>query len=118
MYFTSSSLSYIFLSMSLIGFAFFLYFKSLVIKTTPNNSNRDKIIGTMKDPDTWRYKNSMMANLSIFWAIVSLGVFVYLKFFYKLGLISMIYFFIYLAGEVISIAYFSSIRKLPKKANP
>jgi len=117
-YFSSSSLSYIFLSMSLIAFAFFLYFKSLIIKTTPNSRTRDKIIGTMKDPDTWRYKNSMMANLSVFWAIVSLGVFIYLKFFYKAGLISMIYFFIYLAIEVISVAYFSSIKKLTKKANP
>lgn len=118
MYFTSSSLSYVFLGMALIAAAFFLYFKSLVIKTSSEGESRDKIIGKMKNPEEWRFRNLNMANLSGVWTIISLIVFVYLKFFYARGLVNMIYFFIYVAVEVISIIAVGSRSKKIYKANP
>lgn len=118
MYFTSSSLSYVFLGMTLIAAAFFLYFKSLVIKTSSEGNSRDKIMGNMKNSEEWRFRNSNMANLSGVWAIISLIVFIYLKFFYTKGLINMLYFFIYVAVEVISIIAVGSRSKKIEKANP
>ena len=94
---TSISLSYVFLGITIITIGFFLYFKTLLIKTSKNNDSRDKIIGNMKDPISWTHKNNIMSFISLFWAIVSLAIFIYLKFFFAAGLISIIYPFIYLA---------------------
>ena len=51
---TSISLSYMFFAVSIVEFIFFLYYKFLVINTGAKSKRRDKIIGTMKDPDHWR----------------------------------------------------------------
>jgi hypothetical protein len=109
---TSISLAYIFLGISIIAFVFFLYYKFLVINTGPKSKRRDKIVGTMKDPDNWRHRNNIMAFTSLFWAFISQTVFIYLKFFNKSGLISIIYVFVYLAVIVLSISIFLKKNKL------
>lgn len=110
MYFTSYSLAYVFLAMSLIAAVFFLYFKSLVIKTSENNKAKDAVIGNMKNPEQWRQNNSTLGNLSLFWSILSLIVFIYLKFFYRAGLVNIIYPLIYFSLEVITIIFFGAAR--------
>jgi hypothetical protein len=37
-----------------------------VVKTEPNNKSKEKIIGTMKNPDIWRDKNTKMSYVSAF----------------------------------------------------
>lgn len=103
---TSISLSYVFSGISIIAFIFTFYYKYLVVNTGEKSKRRDKIIGSMKDPDHWRARNNIMAYLSLFWAIISLCVFIYMKFFNQSGLISIIYVFIYLAAIVISVSLF------------
>lgn len=115
MYVTSTSLSYIFLGMFLIALAFFLYFKSLVVKTNSQSSSRKRIVGNMHNPEEWRHKNSNMSNLAGFWGVLSLILFIYLKFFYAAGLINMSYLIIYLAIEVISVIFFGIRRKSPQE---
>lgn len=100
---TTISLSYFFFVIFIVSAIFAIYFKLIVIKSAPGNSQRDKIIGKMKDPDTWRYKNNTLAYISIFWSVVSLLIFAYLKFYYTAGLVSTIYLFLYLAVIAISI---------------
>ncbi len=109
---TSISLAYIFFGISIITFVFFLYYKFLVINTGAKSKRRDKIIGTMKDPDNWRHRNNIMAFISLFWAFISQTVFIYLKFFNKSGLISILYVFIYIAVIVLSISLFLKNNKL------
>jgi len=94
---TSISLSYVFLGIAIITIGFFLYFKTLLIKTSKHNESRDKIIGNMKDPISWTHKNNIMSYISLFWAIISLAIFIYLKFYFAAGLVSIIYPFIYFA---------------------
>lgn len=105
---TTISLSYFFLAIFILSAIFAIYFKLVVIKSTPGNKQRDKIIGEMKDPDTWRNKNNILAYISIFWSTVSLLIFAYLKFYYAAGLVSTIYLFLYLAAIVISIFFATS----------
>lgn len=102
MYMTSSSLAYIFLGVAIISLAFFLYYKSLVIRTNPDSYTRDKIIGNMKNPDQWRTSNSRMGNFSLFWGIAALAVFVYLRFFYGTGLVNSLYVFGFIAVAIVS----------------
>jgi hypothetical protein len=109
---TSMSLSYIFLAISIVEFIFFLYYKFLVINTGAKSKRRDKIIGSMKDPDHWRHRNNIMAFVSLFWACISIFAFIYLKFFYKAGLISIIYVFIYLFLIVLSVSLFLKTNKV------
>ena len=109
---TSFSLAYIFLGISIIAFVFFLYYKFLVINTGAKSKRRDKIIGSMKDPDNWRHRNNIMAFVSLFWAFISQFVFIFLKFFYSSGLVSIIYVFIYLAVVVLSISFFIKKNKV------
>ncbi|MCS4469497.1 hypothetical protein JQ038_01630 [Clostridium botulinum] len=45
----------------------------------------------MKEPKTWLNRNNRMAYVSLFWAIVSLAVFIYLKFFIMPTIISILY---------------------------
>lgn len=108
---TSMLLSYIFFGISIVALCFSLYFKLLVIKTSPDSRSRDKIIGDMKDPLTWREKNNNMAYICIFWALVSLAFFIYLKFFYTAGLISILYIFIYIAVIAVSISVVGTKKK-------
>ena len=108
---TSISLSYVFLGLGIVAAIFFFYFKVLVVKSAPDRPSREAIIGEMKDPDTWRDRNNKMAYLSLFWALVSAGIFVYLKYFYPSGLISIIIPFIYVGLIAVSASYLSSRHK-------
>lgn len=109
---TSISLAYIFFAISIIEFIFFLYYKFLVINTGEKSKRRNKIIGSMKDPNHWRHRNNIMAFVSLFWAIISIIAFVYLKFFHKSGLISIVYVFVFLALIVLSVSLFLKSNKV------
>lgn len=102
---SSISLSYTFLVIAIISIAFFLYFKALIIKTSKSSESRDKIIGNMKDPITWTKRNNIMSYISLFWSIVSMAIFIYLKYFYGGPLVSMIYPFIYIALIAVSMIF-------------
>jgi len=65
----------------------------------------------MKDPDSWRDRNNTLSYIFLFWSILSLAAFVYLKYFYGIGLISGIYVIGYLAAMVLSIAVLGKARK-------
>lgn len=105
---TSISMSYFFLIVGVLSLIFFIYFKFIVIKTSAHSDNRKKIIGNMKDPDSWRNSNNKMSYVSLFWAIISIGAFIYLKFFISATLISIFIPFVYLAAIIISSFIFSS----------
>lgn len=106
------SSSYLFLGISIISLLFFLYYKFLVVNTGDTSKRRDKIIGSMKDPDNWRDRNNKMSYVSLFWAIISIAIFIYLKFFRTAGLISIIYVFIYSAVIVLSVSVFLKQNKM------
>lgn len=114
MYITSISLSYVFLSICVISLIFFLYFKIIVVKTTSNKPKRDKIIGKMKNPELWRTQNNRISLISLLWSLISLAAFIYLKFFYKAGLISIIYLLAFIAVIVVSNIIFLINRKTAK----
>ncbi|MFD3156387.1 hypothetical protein ACFIJ5_05930 [Haloimpatiens sp. FM7330] len=103
MYITSISLSYVFLGLSLISLLFFIYFKTILLKSSQNNNLSKKIIGTMKDPETWKSKNNQMAYVSLLWTVLSMTIFIFLKFFYGSKLLSIIYLFVYIALIVVTI---------------
>lgn len=67
----------------------------------------------MKDSKTWLNRNNKMAYVSLFWAIVSLGLFIYLKFFTMPTIISLLYVIGYIFLIVISVAV-AGIRKQEK----
>ncbi|MFL0252277.1 hypothetical protein ACJDT4_17830 [Clostridium neuense] len=102
---TTISLSYWFLGIALIGIAFSIYFKSLVAKTSPGSKSRDKILGNMKDPMSWRQKNNMLSYISIFWTVISLILFIYLKFLSTAGLLPVYYMFVYVALIALSLLF-------------
>lgn len=108
---TSLSLSYYFLGVSIIALTFLFYFKTLVIRTSKENESRDKIIGNMKDPDAWRSRNNKMSYVSLFWTIISLAAFIYLKFFMASRLIPIIYLIVYLVAVALSLILFGIGRK-------
>ena len=101
-----------FLFVSIVEFIFFLYYKFVVINTGSKSKKRDKIIGTMKDPEHWRTRNNIIAFISLFWSFVSIIAFIYLKFFYTTGLLSIVYIFIYAALIVISVSLFMRKNKV------
>jgi hypothetical protein len=101
---TSSSLSYLFLVIGVLSFIFFCYFKILHYNTSDKSSKKEKIIGEMRNVDEWRSKNNRMSYIFLFWSIVSVGAFIYIKYFLGLRLISTIYVIGYLALVVISTA--------------
>jgi Flp pilus assembly protein TadB len=107
MYLTSISLSYLFLGIAIATIAAYLYFKLLVIKSDPQNTDRKKIIGNMKDPVTWRDRNKGMSLVCLFWFIVSTIAFVVLKFFYPIALIPFMLLVIYVILMILSIVFFS-----------
>lgn len=111
---TSISLAYFFLGFSLISLAFSLYFKVLVLRTNPGNKHRDKIIGAMKDPISWRTRNNKLSYISIFWSAASLAIFIYLKFFKSSGLVNIIFVFSYIAIAASSIIFWGSLKKSGK----
>ncbi|WP_298845893.1 hypothetical protein [Clostridium sp.] len=109
---TSISLSYMFFLVSIIEFIFFLYYKFLVINTGTKSKRRENIIGTMKDPEHWRKRNNIIAFISLFWALLSIIAFIYLKFFYTIGLLSIVYVFIYIVVIVLSLSVFIKKNKI------
>lgn len=111
MFVTSISFSYFFLGIALISLIFCIYYKAIVVKTSPDNKSRDKIIGKMKDPISWRNKNNIVGNISIFWCLFSLALFIYFKFFFTLGLISIYYVFIYVGVIAISMFFINGASK-------
>lgn len=100
---TSISLSYYFLILGLLFLIAFFYFKVIFIKTDDKNSSRDKIIGTMKDPKQWRSKNNFMSYICIFWFLVSIAIFTYMKYFTYPKLISGIYLIIFACVSIVSV---------------
>ncbi|MBU3072877.1 hypothetical protein [Clostridium estertheticum] len=112
---TSVSLSYMFFVVSIIEFIFFLYYKFLVINTGAKSKRRENIIGTMKDPGHWRKRNNIIAFISLFWSLISIFAFIYLKFFYATHLLSIVYVFIYIAAIVLSVFVFIKKNKIVTK---
>ncbi|MCT8977332.1 hypothetical protein N4T77_12045 [Clostridium sp. CX1] len=111
MYLPSISLSYFFLAVAIIAIAAYLYFRLLIVKSSPDNSNREKIIGNMKDPESWRERNRKMSYVCIFWFVVSIAAFAYLKFLYSVALIPIIYLIIYAVLIVLSLIFFPRTKK-------
>ncbi|WP_410506379.1 hypothetical protein ACER0A_006075 [Haloimpatiens sp. FM7315] len=112
MYITSISLSYIFLAIGVLSFIFFLYFRIILMKSSNKKSNT-KILGKTKNPEIWRNKNNRMSYISFFWFALSVGFFVYFKFFFTSNLLSISYLFIYIA--LITVTMFAVM--LPKMQN-
>ena len=102
MYITSISLSYALLVTTIISCGFFVYFKALVIKTGSSKEGKNKILGKMKEPEAWRNSNNKMSYVSLFWTVISLLLFIYIKFFLAASLVSIIYIFAYIALIVIT----------------
>lgn len=100
---TSISLSYLFLGICLISLSFFIYFKILTSNSSKKDEKSEKIVGNMKDPETWMNRNNRMAYVSLFWSIVSLAIFIYLKFFTMPTIISILYVIGYIFLIVISV---------------
>jgi hypothetical protein len=108
---TGISLSYAFLGLAIIALIFFIYFKVLVTKSSPDQPGNEAIIGAMKNPETWRYRNNRMAYLSLFWTLVSAGAFAFLRFYYPTALISIMIPFAYIGLIAVSTSYISSRHK-------
>ncbi|OOO62684.1 hypothetical protein [Clostridium tepidum] len=109
---TSISLAYLFLGIGLISLSFFIYFKIL---TSNSSKKSEKIVGDMKDFKSWLNRNNKMAYVSLFWSIVSLCLFIYLKFFTMPTIISLLYVIGYIFLIVISVAV-AGIKKQEKDA--
>ncbi|MBU5484873.1 hypothetical protein KQI86_11050 [Clostridium sp. MSJ-11] len=108
---TRISFSYFFLGVGLLSIVFYVYFKMLSIKSDPKSKDRKKVIGEMKDVALWTEKNKMMEYLSLGWAVISIALFAFFKFFYTTtGLISIIFPFVYIAMIAASVMLF-----MPKK---
>lgn len=110
MYITTISLSFVLIGIGIAALIAFVYFKLLVISSSDKSKRRTKIIGNMKNPDSWRHKNNNMSYVSLFWAVISIGLFAYIKFYYKAPLVPVWYLFIYVAVLFISYSFFG-IRK-------
>lgn len=114
MYLSSISLSYFFLAIGIFAIAAYLYFRLLTIKSSLDSPNRKKIIGDMRDPESWRERNRKMSYICMFWFVVSILAFAYLKFLYSIALISITYLIIYAVLIVLSIVF---IPRAEKKAS-
>ena len=108
----SISSAYIFLAIFVVEFISFLYYIFLVGNTSFKSEKRSKIIGTMKAPEHWRRRNNIMAYICLFWSIVSIAAFIYLKFFFKSPVISMVYVFVFLALIVVTVSVFLKSHKV------
>lgn len=107
----SASLAYLFLAIAVVDLAFVIYFKTIVMNTSENSSKKDKIVGNMKDPADWRSRNNRMSYIFLFWCLASFGVFIYLKYFFGIGLVSGILVIGFLVVMILSIAIFGIRRK-------
>lgn len=102
---TSISFSYLFLGIALIALSFCLYFRLIYKKTSPDSPSAQTIFGEMKHREDWRDKNRLMSFISLFWALISIILFIYLKFFLAPSLISILYLLIYAVLIVMSVIY-------------
>lgn len=107
MYITSISLSYLFLIIGVFSIIAALYFYFIVNGASEESKYHDQIVGNMKDAETWKNSNKKMAYLFTFWAILSIAIFIYLKYFYGAALLSIFIAFIYAAVIIISSFIFS-----------
>lgn len=110
---TSISFSYLFLGIALIALSFYLYFRLVYVKTSPNNPSRETIFGEMKHQDSWRERNALMSSISLLWFIISVILFIYLKFFIAPTLISIFYLLLYAVLIIISVIY-GTVKKKAK----
>jgi L-asparagine transporter-like permease len=111
MFITSISLSYVLAGVAVAFILAFLYFKVLVVKSSDKSSSHDKIVGSMKDPDTWRRKNNTMSYVSLFWAVAAAAAFIYLKYYVPSTLIPLWYLFAFAAVLFISFGLFGFSRR-------
>lgn len=111
MYLTSISFSYFILGIAMASIAAYLYFKLLVTKTSPESPQKDSIIGQMRDPESWRAKNSRMATICMFWFIASIIIYALIKFLFSIQLIPIIYLLIYVALIVLSFIFAARTKK-------
>ncbi|WP_163191585.1 hypothetical protein [Clostridium thermarum] len=108
---TSISLSYVLAGVSVAFILAFLYFKVLVVKSSDKSESHDRIVGSMKDPDTWRRKNNTMSYVSLFWAVVAAAAFIYLKYFVPSTLVSIWYLAAFAAVLFVSFGLFGFGRR-------
>lgn len=108
---TSISLSYVFMGVGVILLIAFLYFRVIVAKSADGKPSHDRIVGSMKHPDTWRNKNNSASYVSLFWAVLSIGIFIYLKYYLGSTVIPIWYLFVYAAAIIISYAIFGGKRE-------
>jgi len=108
---TSISLSYYFLGIFFIAAVFFIYFKSLTVKVH-SDKYKDNITGSMKDPESWENRNKKMSYISLLWSILSLIIFIYLKFFMIPKLVSVFYVLIYIVIAIVSLLLSGVERKI------
>lgn len=108
---TSLSLSYYFLGVFIIAAAFFIYFKLLTVKVH-SDKYRNSITGPMKDPESWENRNRKMSYICLLWSILSLIIFVYLKFIMPAKLVSVFYLVIYVVIAVFSLLLSGVERKI------
>lgn len=108
---TSLAASYWFLGVTFLNIIFAVYFKALVIKTSPGSKSREKILGNMKDPLTWRQKNNTLSYIFTFWVVVSFILFIYFKFLSGSILVSTYYILGYAILIVISLSIIKIISK-------
>lgn len=113
MYITSISLTYLFIITAIVFLLFSLYFKIIYVKTSPDNKSRNKIIGSIKDPITWRKKNNIMSYISLFWSFIYTLAFIYFKFFSNAKLVSTIYMFIFAGLTAASFLFVKFGNKTP-----
>ncbi|URZ01371.1 hypothetical protein [Clostridium felsineum] len=100
---TTISLKYFFLALTIIGVFLTYYYKSLVMKTSPGHRDREKILGNMKDPISWRIRNNKLSIRILFWTAISFIIFLYLSLFVNAGTVSIIYLVIYMALIIASL---------------
>lgn len=113
---TTISFSYFFLAVAIISFIFSVYFLVITKKTSEDSNSRDEIVGSMKDPDNWRSRNKKMGYINLCFFIISIGAFIYFKFFSVPSLINLIYLFVFLGIIVISLfVILIANKKVPNK---
>lgn len=103
---TTISLSYLFLIIAVLDLIFFIYFKLIVSASSKENGKKNKITGKMKNPEEWLKRNSKMSYVWLFWSVVSLFLFVYLKFFITPSLVSIFYIIGYAIALILSVIIF------------
>ncbi|AAK78970.1 uncharacterized membrane protein (UPF0136 family) [Clostridium acetobutylicum] len=108
---TTISLKYFFFALTIIGALLSFYYRSLVSKTSPGNKNREKILGNMKDPISWRERNSKLSYISMFWTAVSFVIFLYFLLFSRTGTLSVTYLIIYIVLIAASLYFVKSNKK-------